>query len=91
MPISSLRGKMLHHGRRLRNHTFPTPEQRTFCLHRGEDNLVPPGHSPRVTTASRARRAAISPMGLRGQGAGPETFLLPPQGRPASPLGTSHG
>lgn len=70
MPISSLRGKMLHHGRWLRNHTFPTPEQRTFCLHRGEDNLVPPGHSPRVTTASTAKLAATQPHGGGGAGGG---------------------
>lgn len=54
---------------------FPTPEQRTFCLHGGEDNLgstgtQPPGSPlPRVSTASGAKVAAAQLHGMGG-GAG---------------------
>lgn len=61
---------------------FPTPEQRTFCLHGGEDNPGSTGTQPRVTTASRAKPAAAQPHG-DGGGAGKPSCCCHSGRRPA--------
>lgn len=66
---------------------FPAPEQRTFCLHGGEDNLgstgtQPPGSPlPRVSTASRAKVAAAQLHGGGGRGREP-SCCCPHSGAP---------